>query len=387
MDRDFLIGRFGVLFGSGEPTLFFSPGRVNLIGEHIDYNGGKVFPCALTLGIYAAARQNGTGSIRLFSENFPETGVITVPLDAIEKTQTWADYPLGVFLLMQEALNAPLSGMDIFFFGDLPDGAGLSSSAAIGVLSCVVAKTLCAVTLEDVPQLCRQAENRFNGVNCGIMDQFAVYMGRRNTAICLDTRTLSYTYVPLELGDYLIAVCSSSKKRALADSKYNQRRAECELALSQLRKVREIDFLCELTPEDFEQLQTAIVDETARKRARHAVTENARTESAVLALQAGDLPRFGALMCLSHCSLRDDYAVTGEELDTLFSLAMETEGVLGSRMTGAGFGGSTVSLVHKDAFARFEAHIRQGYFDKFSYYPDVFAAKPGDGTGLLEATW
>lgn len=384
MDRASLKRRFAALFGQGEPTLFFSPGRVNLIGEHIDYNGGRVFPCALSLGIYAAARPNGGDAVALYSENFPQTGTVRVKLSEIARTGSWADFPLGVFDLMQKRLGAPLRGMDIFFAGDLPDGAGLSSSAAIGVLSCVVASALCGVQVDDVPGLCRDAESDFHGVNCGIMDQFAVYMGRRDTAICLDTRSMAYEYVPLRLDDAYIVVCSSNKKRTLADSKYNQRRAECEAALSALRQVRALDFLCELTPGEFEALQSVIGDETLRRRARHAVYENDRTERAVAALRCGDTARFGQLMNESHASLRDDFEVTGAELDTLVSLAQELDGVLGSRMTGAGFGGSTVSLVRGAALETFAEHLRKNYYERFGYYPDVFAAKPENGAGLLE---
>ncbi len=384
MDRAFLKRRFAELFGQSEPTLFFSPGRVNLIGEHIDYNGGKVFPCALSLGIYAAARPNGRNTVSLYSENFPQLGTVRVKLSEIVRTGSWADFPLGVFDLMQKRLGVALHGMDIFFAGDLPDGAGLSSSAAMGVLSCVVASALCGVQVDDVPRLCRDAESEFHGVNCGIMDQFAVYMGRRDTAICLDTRSMAYEYVPLQLGGAYIVICSSNKKRTLADSKYNQRRAECEAALSELQQLRTLDFLCELKPEEFEDLQSVISDETLRRRARHAVYENDRTERAVAALRRGEISCFGQLMNESHASLRDDFEVTGAELDTLVSLAQELPGVLGSRMTGAGFGGSTVSLVQGSALEAFADHIRNGYYDRFGYYPDVFAAKPGGGAGLLE---
>lgn len=384
MDNDYLRRKFSILFGEGEPALFFSPGRVNLIGEHIDYNGGKVLPCAISMGIYGAAKKNGQDYFALYSENFSNNGIIIVPISNFEKTGTWADYPLGVFSLIQKKCKKSLCGMDILIEGDLPDGAGLSSSASLEVLACVIAKELCSFIVDDVPGLCREAESVFNGVNCGIMDQFAVYMGKRDMSICLDTQSMCYEYVPLSLRDKSLVICSSNKKRTLADSKYNTRRVECELALADIQKVKHISSLCELSPYEFERLKGVINSKTTLKRAKHAIYENYRTERAVEALKCGNIELFGNLMYESHASLRDDFEVTGKELDTLVSLALNTSGVLGSRMTGAGFGGCTVSIVRNNILEAFENNIKNGYYDAFSYYPDVYIAKSSNGAGLWE---
>ena len=373
-------------FGEGrEPEFYFAPGRVNLIGEHTDYNGGHVFPCALSIGTYALARKNDCGKMRFYSLNFTRFGMLAVEGPAQEFTNVladnWCNYPKGVMWAYTQKGYTIDSGLDILYYGNIPNGSGLSSSASIEVATAVILNDQFGfdVDMVEVSKICQFSENKFNGVNCGIMDQFAIAMGKAGHAIFLDTADLSYTYAPLELTGAKIVIACSNKKRGLADSKYNERRSQCETALAQLQAVKPINSLGELTEEEFDAIADTITDPVNRKRAKHAVYENQRTIRAVEALKNNDITLFGKLMNESHVSLRDDYEVTGIELDTLAETAWEQPGVIGSRMTGAGFGGCTVSIVEDDKIDAFIENVGNVYKDKIGYAADFYVVTVGDG--------
>lgn len=372
-------GRFG---DQGEILAFFAPGRVNLIGEHTDYNGGNVFPCALTLGTYALARKRKDSKIRLFSNNFEHIGIIEADLKDLvcEKDNYWANYPIGVLKAFREWGYNVDKGFDILFSGNIPNGAGLSSSASIELVTCIALKVLFKLDIDmiEMVKLSQYSENKFNGVNCGIMDQFACGMGKKNHGILLDTNTLRYEYVPIKLDNISIVIANTNKCRGLAVSKYNERRQECENALKQLKKELDITSLGDLSEEGFERYKYLIKNDTERKRAKHAVYENQRTIKAVKALNDGDIVLFGKLMNESHISLRDDYEVTGIELDTLASAAWQNEAI-GSRMTGAGFGGCTVSLIYNDRLSEFIERTGREYEAAIGYKADFYVVSIGDG--------
>lgn len=379
-----LVEKFTELFGSdGEIRTYFAPGRVNLIGEHTDYNGGHVFPCALTIGTYGVVRQREDRVLRFYSMNFEQLGVITSSLDDLkpDPAADWTNYPKGVIWAFGEKGMEITQGMDLLLYGNIPNGSGLSSSASVEVLTGYILKDLygCDVTNQDIALIGQYSENKFNGVNCGIMDQFAIAMGKKDHAIFLDTATLEYTYAPIVLQDAKIVISCSNKKRGLGDSKYNERRAECEKALEELQQYAGISSLGDLSEEEFEKYKGAIKDEDRRKRAKHAVYENQRTIHAVEALKNGDLEQFGKLMNESHVSLRDDYEVTGIELDTLAEEAWKVDGVIGSRMTGAGFGGCSVSIVKNDAVDTFIEQVGKAYLEKIGYAADFYVVEIGDG--------
>ena len=379
-----LVEKFSELFGSdGEIRTYFAPGRVNLIGEHTDYNGGHVFPCALTIGTYGVVRKREDRVLRFYSMNFEQLGVITSSLDDLkpDPAADWTNYPKGVIWAFGEKGMEITQGMDLLLYGNIPNGSGLSSSASVEVLTGYILKDLygCEVTNQDIALIGQYSENRFNGVNCGIMDQFAIAMGKKDHAIFLDTATLEYTYAPITLKDAKIVISCSNKKRGLGDSKYNERRAECEKALEELQQYAGISSLGDLSEEEFEKYKGAIKDEERRKRAKHAVYENQRTIHAVEALKNGDLEQFGKLMNESHVSLRDDYEVTGIELDTLAEEAWKVDGVIGSRMTGAGFGGCSVSIVKNDAVDTFIDQVGKAYLEKIGYAADFYVVEIGDG--------
>ena len=363
--------------------VFFAPGRVNLIGEHTDYNGGHVFPCALTIGTYAAVRLRKDRKLRFYSMNFTEKGILTSSLDDLvyKKEDDWANYPKGVLWALGEHSYKVEQGFDIVYFGNIPNGSGLSSSASIEVLTGYIAKQLCGLNIDliKISLVSQYAENKFNGVNCGIMDQFAIAMGKKDHAIFLDTSDLQYEYAPLELGDARLVIACSNKKRGLGDSKYNERRSECEEALKRLKTVVNINSLGDLSEEEFELHKKVIQDAVLIKRAKHAVYENRRTIHAVDALKAKNIRKFGLLMNASHVSLRDDYEVTGIELDTLVETAWEQGGVIGARMTGAGFGGCTVNIVKKDGVDAFIQNVGKAYENKIGYKADFYVVKIGDG--------
>ena len=385
-----LKNKFAEVFGpEGESAVYFAPGRVNMIGEHTDYNGGHVFPCALTIGTYGVVRKRQDRKLRFYSMNFEQLGVMESSLDELvpSKDADWTTYPKGVLWAFKERGMEVTEGFDLLLFGNIPNGSGLSSSASVEVLTGYILKDQYGfdVTNQDLALIGQFSENRFNGVNCGIMDQFAIAMGKADHAIFLDTNTLDYTYVPLKLDGAKIVIACSNKKRGLGDSKYNERRSECETALAELQKVVDIKSLGELTEEQFEANKDAIGDEVRVRRARHAVYENQRTIQAVEALQKQDLKKFGELMNASHVSLRDDYEVTGIELDTLVEEAWKVDGVIGSRMTGAGFGGCTVSIVEDAAVDRFIESVGTAYRDKIGYAADFYVVQVGSGPCRLDA--
>ncbi|HYE81570.1 MAG TPA: galactokinase [Clostridia bacterium] len=383
MNVDVLIEEFRNIFNVGEDVYrFFAPGRVNLIGEHTDYNGGHVFPCALTFGTYAVAHKRQDSRIRLYSKNFDNLGIIEADINALvyDKAHDWANYPKGIVKTFRDAGLGIDKGMDIMFLGNIPNGAGLSSSASIELVTGVALKQLFRLNIEmlEMVKLCQRSENQFNGVNCGIMDQFACGMGRKDHAMLLNTTTLEFKYVPAKLAGISIVVANTNKRRGLADSKYNERRSQCEGALAALQQKLSIASLGDLSEAEYEKNKLLITDEVQRKRAKHAVYENQRTIKAVDALSKGDIESFGQLMNASHKSLRDDYEVTGAELDTLVSAAWKN-GAIGSRMTGAGFGGCTVSLVRNDSISSFIEKVGKEYEDKIGYRADFYVASIGDG--------
>ena len=383
-----LLQEFAGVFGGHEGvSCYFAPGRVNLIGEHTDYNGGHVFPCALTIGTYAAVRPNDRKSLRLYSANFAQQDVREIPLGEMvyRAEDNWCNYPKGIVWAFAQQGKHLTHGLDIVYWGNIPNGSGLSSSASIEVLTGKILLDQYGWEMSgvDLALLAQKAENQFNGVNCGIMDQFAIAMGKKDHAIFLDTAVLEYQYVPIQMEGVRLVIACSNKKRGLADSKYNERRSECEAALAQLQKVRPLESLGQLTTEEFEALADQIDNPVQRRRARHAVTENQRTIEAVSALQSGNLTRFGELMNASHVSLRDDYEVTGIELDTLAETAWKQPGVIGSRMTGAGFGGCTVSLVQTDFVDAFIQNVGKAYQERIGYAADFYVVSVGDGPERL----
>ncbi len=382
--QDF-IEKFG---DGGEIRRYFAPGRVNLIGEHTDYNGGHVFPCALTIGTYAIVRKRDDRKMRFYSRNFEKLGIVEGSLDSLvyDKAADWTNYPAGVVWAFGEKGYTVDKGFDMLLFGNIPNGSGLSSSASVEVVTGVALRDLFGfddVTMQDIALYGQYSENNFNGVNCGIMDQFAIAMGKKDHAIFLDCSDLSYSYAPIKLDNAKIVIACSNKKRGLGDSKYNERRAECEQALAELQTKLDIKSLGELTEEEFEADKDLIRSEVRQRRAKHAVYENQRTLKAVEVLQAGNIEEFGRLMNASHVSLRDDYEVTGIELDTLVENAWEQEGVIGSRMTGAGFGGCTVSIVKTDCIDRFIENVGKAYLDKIGYAADFYVVEIGDGGRVL----
>ncbi|WP_293721248.1 galactokinase [uncultured Cetobacterium sp.] len=368
--------------------VFFAPGRVNLIGEHIDYNGGKVFPCALDFGTYAVLTKREDKTFRMYSENFKDLGIIEFSLDSLiyDKKDDWANYPKGVVKTFLDAGFKIDSGFDVLFYGNIPNGAGLSSSASIEVLTSVIIKNLFNLDIDmvEMVKLCQKTENEFIGVNCGIMDQFSIGMGKKDHAILLDCNTLEYSYAPFILNDISIVIANTNKRRGLGESKYNERRASCESALKDLKAAGvAINSLCDMDMQLFESVKHHIKSEEAIPRVRHAVSENVRVLDAMEALKVGDINKFGQLMIGSHNSLRDDYEVTGFELDSLVEAALEEKGTIGSRMTGAGFGGCTVSLVKNDSLEEFIAHVGKKYFEKTGLEAAFYIGNPGDGARKL----
>lgn len=374
---------FRSTFGKAAQGNYFAPGRINLIGEHTDYNGGHVFPAAITIGTYGLAGKREDRLIRFYSENFSELGIIEVSLDDLsyDKAHDWANYPKGMIKYLIDTGWQIDQGMDLLFYGTIPNGAGLSSSASIELLTGVIINDLfqLKVPMLDLVKTGQKVENQFIGVNSGIMDQFAIGMGQKDQAILLDTNTLEYEMVPAAFGDYVIVIMNTNKRRELADSKYNERRAECEKALQLLQTKLPIDSLGELSEETFEANKQLISDERLIRRAKHAVTENQRTIKAKNALVQNDLTAFGQLLNASHASLREDYEVTGVELDTLVFAAQKQPGVLGARMTGAGFGGCSIALVQKEMVEAFTQKVGQIYLDKVGYSADFYVANIADG--------
>jgi len=363
--------------------VFYSPGRVNLIGEHIDYNGGFVFPCALSIGTYGAVALRTDRVIRFYSGNFAEFGIIRVSLDRLDfnPEDHWANYAKGI---IQELIVRGCkidAGFDLAVYGDLPNSSGLSSSASVELLVAVMMNELFHLGLPrtQLALLSKKVENEYIGVNCGIMDQFVIANGQADHALLLNCTTLDYQSVPLVLGEYAIVICNSKVKRGLIDSKYNERRSECDAAKAIFKRYLPIKELCDLSADQFVNYSKYLDNDLLYRRSRHAVTENLRTKNAVHQLIAGDLKGFGAAMTASHKSLRDDYEVSCPELDTLVELAL-ANGSLGSRMTGAGFGGCTVNLVRRAELERFRAAVTQGYLEKHHLITEIYVASPANGT-------
>lgn len=387
--KEKLVEKLEELFGKGEAvSVYFAPGRVNLIGEHTDYNGGHVFPCALTLGTYGAVRKRTDRTLRFYSMNFEHLGVIETSLDDLvpREEANWTNYPKGVMWAFEKRGHKIPCGFDIVIYGNIPNGSGLSSSASLEVLTGLILKDQFgfeALSLIDIALIGQYAENNFNGMNCGIMDQFASAMGKKDHAIFLDTSNLSYEYAQIKLEHAKIVITNSKVKHSLVDSAYNERRSQCEQAVKELQTVVDIEELGELSEADFGKYKHAIIDPIILKRARHAVYENQRTVTAVKALMDNDIRFFGGLMNASHVSLRDDYEVSCEEIDILVELAWETSGVIGSRMTGGGFGGCTVSIVENDAVDHFIESIGKAYKEKVGQEAEFYVVEIGDGARKL----
>ena len=368
-------------------AIYFSPGRVNLIGEHTDYNGGFVFPCALSFGTYLLVAPNDEQKINLRSLNVEavyslELSQLTTPLP----DKAWANYPLGVLAQFIKRGVAITQGYDILFWGNVPAGAGLSSSAAMEVVTAYALNELLGTGFDrtELAKIGQKAEHEFAGVMCGIMDQFASAQGKQNHAIYLNCDTLAFDLVPVKLEGIKVVVSNTHSPHHLDSGAYNDRVRQCQLAVQQISAVRPIKNLAELSQADFEQVEHAITDEVAHRRARHVVGEVQRTKDAVEALQQGNIALFGKLMTQSHISLRDDYEVTGLQLDSLAEAAWKVEGVLGSRMTGGGFGGCTVSLVRDEAIPTFIEQVGAEYTEKTGLKADFYIAEIGNGAHRVE---
>ena len=368
-------------------NVYFAPGRVNMIGEHTDYNGGHVFPCALTIGTYAAVRKRADRKLNFYSMNFEELGIIETSIDDLTPSEAagWTNYPKGVMWAFAERGMKMDCGLDVVLYGNIPNGSGLSSSASLEVLTGYYLRDLFGfdVTNIDLAKIGQYSENNFNGMNCGIMDQFASAMGKKDHAIFLDTADLSYEYAPLVLEGAKIVVTNSNVKHSLVNSEYNVRRSECEKALEELQTVVKINGLGDLSEEEFEANKSVIQDEVRVKRAKHAVYENQRTIRAVAALKSNDLKLFGELMNASHVSLRDDYQVSCEEIDVLVEEAWKIDGVIGSRITGGGFGGCTVSIVKDEAVDTFKEKVGAAYKERVGKTADFYVVEIGDGPAKL----
>lgn len=380
---DSFYGKYGDR--NNKPALFFSPGRVNLIGEHTDYNGGYVFPCALNFGTYLLIRNNNGREIRFSTLNFTEEHSVPVKEEYKRIEKSWVNYPLGVINEFAK-LGYILPGSDLLFYGDVPNGAGLSSSASIEMVTAYAVNQItgAGLALIDLVKLSQKAENIFVGMNCGIMDQFASGFGKKDHAIFLNCDTLDYENVPLITGDYTLIITNTNKRRGLTDSKYNERRAECDKAVEYLQAYRKIRNLSEIGTDELAYLNKFIPDEIVMRRARHVITENGRVLEAVRVLKENNIARFGELMNQSHDSLREDYEVTGVELDTLVYEGRKIAGVLGTRMTGAGFGGCTVSIVHKDSVKEYIGTVSEVYSRKTGLDADFYQPTVGNGSGRLD---
>lgn len=386
--KDQVLKKFAELYGGeGDIRTYFAPGRVNLIGEHTDYNGGHVFPCALTMGTYGAARKREDDKLRFYSMNFEKAGVIETSLsDLVCRDEAgWTNYPKGVIWAFGEKGYKVPAGMDVVIAGDIPNGSGLSSSASLEVLTGVILRDLFGIEVSqvEIALIGQYSENNFNGMNCGIMDQFASAMGKKDHAIFLNTADLSYEYASVKLDHARIVIANSNVKHSLVGSEYNVRRQQCESALKQLQNVVSIETLGDLDIDAFEAHKDAIKDSVEQRRAKHAVYENQRTLDAVKALKENDIVAFGKLMNASHVSLRDDYEVSCPEMDILAEEAWKLSGVLGSRMTGGGFGGCTVSIVENDQVDAFIETVGSAYEKRTGLKADFYVVDIGQGAGVL----
>ncbi|WP_152655779.1 galactokinase [Oceanobacillus sp. CFH 90083] len=368
---------------TASPQYFFAPGRINLIGEHTDYNGGYVFPASISFGTYALGRKRSDRTFRFYSLNAPESGIVECDLNNLsyQTVHGWANYPKGMIQYIEQEGYPIGFGADILFYGNIPNGAGLSSSASLELVTGVLLEGIFDLKIDRLQliQIGQKVENKYMGLNSGIMDQFAVGMGKENHAILLNCQTLVYDYAPLELQDYEIVIINTNKQRSLTTSKYNERFQQCQQALADFQKELSIHSLGELSIEQFEKWKHLITDPTNQKRAKHVVYENARTLEALEELRNNDLKAFGQLMNASHLSLQSDYEVTGIELDTIAETAWQQEGVLGARMTGAGFGGCAIAIVHQDAVTAFKKNLKKKYQDNIGYEPTFYTASIADG--------
>lgn len=378
-----LLNRFEEVFGYKTDKLYFSPGRINLIGEHTDYNGGKVFPCAITMGTYGVVAPREDKMIHAFSDNLPDLGILEFSLEniAFEKESNWTNYIKGMLLYIQEMTEELPHGFDIFVFGTIPNGASLSSSASLEVLTGVVSNDLYGLDLsgETLAKLGMRVENDFLNLNSGIMDQFIIANAKKGHALLLDTNTLEYDQIPLDLPDHKIVIMNSLTRRELVDSEYNVRREQCESAVEMLQKVVSISTLGELSESEFEKYKYAITDPVIERRAKHAVYENKRTEKAAEALVDGELDIFGKLMNESHISLHEDYEVTVKETDFLVRSAWNQEGVVGARMTGGGFGGCCIAIVENDAVEDFIKNVGLEYENEIGHGAEFYIAETENG--------
>lgn len=386
MTTDQLKERFFEKYGDGEVSGYFSPGRVNLIGEHTDYNGGYVFPCAISFGNYCLIRKTNRKSVRFSSLNMEfETEVAVADLNK-PVGKEWVNYPIGVFAQFLKRGIVFNEGADLLFYGNVPNGAGLSSSAALEMVTAVAINDTWQFNLDriDLIKMAQKAEHEFAGVMCGIMDQFASGMGKANHAIFLDCDTLEYHMVPVELEGAKIVISNTNSPHKLDSGMYNQRVAECHEAVEEISNLlKPVRKLVECSMSEFRQVEDKFTDETAKKRARHVISEIERTEEAVRQLKHGNLERFGELMNASHDSLRDDYEVTGLELDTMVEEAHKVDGVIGSRMTGGGFGGCTVSIVKDEAIDTFIEQVGKNYESRTGLKAEIYVAEISDGSKKL----
>jgi galactokinase len=380
--KHFLAQEFNKIYNKEAENAYFSPGRVNLIGEHIDYNGGLVMPCAITFGTYLLVSPNDDDIFKFRSLNFEDKLDIPVQNDYNKTGEYWFNYPLGVIEYFLKD-GRPVRGLDLLFYGDIPISSGLSSSASIEVVTAFALNNLMksGYSKLDLVKLSKSVENNFIGVNCGIMDQFAVAFGEKNKALMLNCDTLDYQAVDSNLGEYILAIINTNKPRKLAESKYNERVEECQAALTALQQQLDINNLCDIDTETFNKYSNLITDEIIYKRAKHVIEENDRVKLAAVALSQNDLDEFGRLMYASHNSLRDLYEVSGKELDAVAEYCKTDTNVAGARMTGAGFGGCAIALVKESAFENFSQKVIAYYISKIGYAPSVYSSLIGDGVG------
>lgn len=375
-------------FGTDHEAMYFSPGRINLIGEHIDYNGGSVFPCAITLGTYGVVRKRSDKTFRLYSKNFEDLGQQSFQLDDLtyKKEHQWINYVKGVVKVLLEKGYEIASGIDLLVYGNLPNGAGLSSSASLEMLTLKILIDCFNLTLtpQEAALIGKEVENTYIGVASGIMDQFAIALGKEECALLLNCDTMAYRYIPCKIKGHSIIIMNTNKRRELADSKYNERRQECEDALQRIQRQRSINALCDLEIEALQEFEAQIQDATLYKRARHVVSENDRVKKAVKALEEGDLKTFGKLLNASHTSLKEDYEVTGKELDTLVEAAWQQPGVLGARMTGAGFGGCSLAIVEEEKVEAFIKEVGATYLEKIGYEASFYEAFIGGAPNIIK---
>ncbi len=386
MDSTLLLKEFYQRFGNEKvaPELYFAPGRVNLIGEHTDYNGGYVLPCAISYGTYLLVRRIDEPVVKFATTIFEFTATIPLADLHIKQPGKWINYPLAVIDQFVQ-LNVEMKGLELLYSGNIPNGAGLSSSASIEMVTAVALGNVFSyeMSMVDMAKLSRRAENEFVGMNCGIMDMFAIGMGQKNGALFLNCRTYEYDVIPANVAGYTLVIMNTNKQRGLTDSKYNERVAECQSALASLSVDGKLIDLSDLSLEEFLQKQHLIKDEVVRKRAHHVISENARVLGAVDALKHNRIPEFGQLMNASHDSLRTDYEVTGFELDTIVDEARKIKGVIGARMTGAGFGGCAIALVKDEQVDEFCKVVGANYEEKTKLKPDFYIAEIGDGARKL----